>query len=51
MSQDRLIKLECTVCKTVGHHSYKNKKKLKSRLELNKFCKKCRKHALHKETK
>ncbi|MBI2483697.1 50S ribosomal protein L33 [Candidatus Uhrbacteria bacterium] len=51
MSQDRLIKLECTDCKTVGPHTFKNKKKLKGRLELKKFCKKCKKHVLHRETK
>ena len=51
MSQDNLIKLECTSCKTVNYHSFKNKKTLKQRLELEKFCKKCRKHVKHKETK
>ncbi len=51
MSQDNMIKLECTVCKTVNYHSHKNKKTLKERLELNKFCKQCSKHEAHKETK
>ncbi len=51
MSQDNLIKLECTACKTVNYHSSKNKKTLKSRLEMKKFCKQCKKHEGHKETK
>ncbi|MCX6784412.1 MAG: 50S ribosomal protein L33 [Candidatus Komeilibacteria bacterium] len=51
MSQDNLIKLECSECKRVNYHSFKNKKKLKNRLELNKHCKSCRKHTMHKETK
>lgn len=52
MSQDNLIKLECTECKTITHHGHKNKKKLsKVRLELMKYCKVCKKHTLHKETK
>ncbi|MBU2576057.1 50S ribosomal protein L33 [Patescibacteria group bacterium] len=51
MSQDRLTKLECTGCKRVTHHTFKNKKKLQNRLELNKFCKFCKKHVIHKETK
>jgi large subunit ribosomal protein L33 len=51
MSQDTLIKLECTVCKNLGYQSKKNKKNIKERLELNKFCKWCRKHTAHKETK
>lgn len=51
MSQDNLIKLECTVCKKANYHSTKNKKTLKGRLELRKFCAWCNKHEGHKETK
>lgn len=51
MSQDNMIKLECTECKTINYHSHKNKKTLKERLEMKKFCKVCRQHTLHKETK
>jgi large subunit ribosomal protein L33 len=50
MSQDNLIKLECTVCRKVNYHSSKNKK-IKVRLELRKFCKTCKKTTPHKETK
>jgi len=51
MSQDNMIKLECTDCKTINYYSSKNKKKLKDRLEMKKFCKGCKKHTAHKETK
>ncbi|NTU98546.1 50S ribosomal protein L33 [Candidatus Falkowbacteria bacterium] len=51
MSQDNMIKLECTECKTVNYFSRKNKKTLKARLEMQKFCKHCKKHTNHKETK
>lgn len=51
MSQDNLIKLECAECKNAGYMSHKNKKTLKGRLELSKFCKRCRAHKNHKETK
>ncbi|MBI2050418.1 MAG: 50S ribosomal protein L33 [Parcubacteria group bacterium] len=51
MSQERLARLECTVCKRVTADTQKNKKKLTNRLELKKFCKWCKKHTLHKETK
>lgn len=51
MSQDNLIKLECTECKRVSNFSHKNKKILKERLQLKKYCKFCRKHTLNKETK
>ncbi|MFA6322442.1 MAG: 50S ribosomal protein L33 [Candidatus Buchananbacteria bacterium] len=51
MSQDNLIKLECTVCKRVNYFSKKNKKTLKTRLEMMKYCRHCKKHTSHKETK
>ena len=51
MSQDNMIKLECTECKSINYHSHKNKKVLKERMEINKYCSKCKKHTLHKETK
>ncbi|MFA6271885.1 MAG: 50S ribosomal protein L33 [Patescibacteria group bacterium] len=51
MSQDNLIKMECTECKRINYHSKKNKKTLKERLEIKKHCKWCKKHTVHKETK
>ncbi len=51
MSQDNMIKLECTECKTVNYFSHKNKKTLKERLEMKKYCPSCGKHTSHKETK
>jgi large subunit ribosomal protein L33 len=51
MSQENLIKLECTECKRINYYSQKNKKAIKERLELKKYCKHCKKHTLHKETK
>ena len=51
MSQDNLIKLECTQCRRVNYHSTKNKKTIKARLELMKFCKTCKGRTAHKETK
>jgi large subunit ribosomal protein L33 len=51
MPQPNLIKLECTECHNINYHSYKNKKIIKERLELKKYCKKCKRHILHKETK
>ncbi|MBU2566387.1 50S ribosomal protein L33 [Patescibacteria group bacterium] len=51
MSQDNLIKFECTNCKMINYHSTKNKKLNKNRIETRKFCKKCKSHQMHKETK
>ena len=52
MSQDFIAKLECTKCHSLNYRSSRNKKRLsKVRLELQKLCKKCGTHTLHKETK
>lgn len=51
MSQDNLIKFECVECRKINYYSRKNKKLHKERLQLKKFCKTCKKHTLHKETK
>lgn len=50
MSQDNLAKMECKECKHTTYFTTRNKK-LKTRLELNKYCKFCKKHTDHKETK
>ncbi|MFH1461076.1 MAG: 50S ribosomal protein L33 [Patescibacteria group bacterium] len=51
MSQDNLIKFQCSVCKRINYWSSKNKKSIQKKLELKKFCKWCRKHTTHKEMK
>ena len=45
------ITLACTECKQRNYNTMKNKKNDPDRLEMNKYCKFCRKHTLHKETK
>ncbi|MFA5156380.1 MAG: 50S ribosomal protein L33 [Candidatus Omnitrophota bacterium] len=45
------IALECTVCKNRNYTSTKNKKLHQDKLELEKFCRFCRKHTPHKEIK
>ncbi|PIV83675.1 MAG: 50S ribosomal protein L33, partial [Candidatus Moranbacteria bacterium CG17_big_fil_post_rev_8_21_14_2_50_44_12] len=34
-----------------NYHTCRNKKKIKEKLSLKKFCKTCRKHTPHKEVK
>jgi len=51
MAQENLIKLQCAVCKRINYNTHKNKKIHPDALELKKFCKWCRKHTAHKETK
>lgn len=51
MSQDNLVKLKCTNCGRINYHSTRNKRKIQKKLEINKYCKWCRKHYPHKEIK
>ncbi|MFC1790353.1 50S ribosomal protein L33 [Patescibacteria group bacterium] len=42
--------LVCTVCKSQNYISQKNKVNTPDKVEFKKFCRKCRKKTLHKET-
>ena len=46
-----IIALQCTECKRKNYTTYKNRKNIQGKLELNKYCPFDRKHTLHKETK
>ncbi len=43
--------LECTECKNRNYNTMKNKKNTPDRIEMSKYCKFCKKHVTHKETK
>lgn len=46
------ITLACTECKRRNYTSTRNKKvQGAERLEINKFCRWCKRHVLHRETK
>ena len=45
------ITLVCSDCKQRNYDTIKNKKNDPDRLEMNKYCRFCRKHTLHKESK
>jgi len=45
------VTLVCTKCKHRNYISSKNKKNVSGRLELSKYCRFCRQHTKHKETK
>ena len=51
MSQDKLIKLNCTECKRTNYWSSKNKKQVTRKIELKKYCRWCKKNTQHKEGK
>lgn len=45
------ITLACTDCKNRNYTSNKNKKVTTGRVELKKYCKFCKTHTLHRETR
>lgn len=45
------VTLACTECKQRNYDTVKDKKNTPDRLEMNKYCRFCRKHTPHKETK
>lgn len=48
--RDKVV-LECTECKNRNYNTKKNKKVTTNRIELKKYCKFCKSHTLHKETR
>ncbi|OGZ64723.1 MAG: 50S ribosomal protein L33 [Candidatus Staskawiczbacteria bacterium RIFCSPLOWO2_01_FULL_40_39] len=45
------LKMQCTVCKKVNYFTKKSKLLAEKKLEMSKFCNRCKKHTLHKESK
>jgi large subunit ribosomal protein L33 len=46
-----VITLACTECKDRSYSTTKNKKNDPNRIELRKYCPRCRRHTLHREAK
>ncbi|HEX5215489.1 MAG TPA: 50S ribosomal protein L33 [Vicinamibacterales bacterium] len=46
-----IITLACQDCKRRNYSTTKNRRKSTERLEFSKFCRACRKHTAHKESK
>lgn len=51
MAKDDKIILACSVCMSRNYTTHRSKNKSNGRLELRKYCPKCGKVTLHKETK
>ena len=45
------VMLACTECKQRNYNSMKNKKNTPERIELSKYCRFCKKHTAHRETR
>ena len=46
-----VINLACSECRERSYTTTKNKRNDPDRLELNKYCPRCRKHHLHREVR
>jgi len=46
-----VITLACSECQRKNYATTKNVQQQKEKLQLNKYCKWCKKHTLHKEVK
>ena len=46
-----IITLACSECKRRNYSTMKNKRTTPDKLELKKYCRFCRSHTVHKETK
>lgn len=51
MAVKRQVRLECSVCGSINYLTFRNPKSEPEKLQLKKYCKKCRKVTAHKETK
>ena len=50
MPRDKII-MECTDCKSRNYFTGKNKRLHPERVEWKKYCPRCNKHVVHKESK
>jgi large subunit ribosomal protein L33 len=46
-----MVTLACSDCDRRNYTTTRNKKKQQNKLEIKKYCRFCRKHTVHKETK
>jgi large subunit ribosomal protein L33 len=46
-----IVSLECTECKRRNYSTMKNRRNTPEKINLKKYCRFCRKHTEHKETK
>ncbi len=49
--KDNMAKMKCGECARITAYTKRNKKKVKEKLSLQKYCNFCRKHTPHNESK
>jgi large subunit ribosomal protein L33 len=47
----QVVTLECSECRERNYTTQKNRRNNPQRMELTKYCPRCRTHRLHRETK
>jgi large subunit ribosomal protein L33 len=50
-AERQLITLACNECRERNYHTEKNRRNDPDRIELKKFCPRCRRHTEHRETR
>jgi len=50
-SAREIITLACETCRSRNYSTTKNRRNTRERLALRKFCPRCRRHTLHRETR
>jgi len=50
-SNRSIVTMQCEDCKNRNYTTTKNKKRTQSKLSFRKYCRHCRHHTVHKETK
>ena len=46
-----IVDMNCTECKAYTYNTEKNRRNTPDRVELKKFCPRCRVHTLHREVR
>ncbi|MGM0596924.1 MAG: 50S ribosomal protein L33 [Myxococcota bacterium] len=46
-----IVNLRCSKCKNKNYTTTKNKRTTRSKLKFKKYCRFCKKHTVHKESK
>ncbi len=49
--KENMAKLKCSECQRISRETTRNKKKVKEKLSLSKYCRFCRKNTVHNESK
>ena len=49
--KENMAKLKCRECNRISGETSRNKKKVKEKLSLSKYCRFCRKNTVHNESK